>query len=128
MPLSAGALMRRRRLWIAAVLVWCLAFAQAATAAHACVMLGSTWSAQAAQVSAQPMPPGCAEMAKRSGSTTNVCQSHCLAGQHAYGQMDVPTAAIAPQASLIARGAVTPVPAYFTPSLFAPLAAALPSR
>ena len=42
-------------------------------------------------------------MAKRSGSTVNVCQSHCLAGQHVYGQADAPTASIAPQVPLTVR-------------------------
>jgi hypothetical protein len=119
---------RRRRLYIVALVIWSLAFAQAVTAAHACAMLGSASPTQAGQTSTPPMPPGCAEMAKRSGSTTNVCQWHCLAGQHVYGQMDVPTASIAPQPSLTLRGVETPVPAYFTALSFAPLSAAPPSR
>lgn len=121
--------MRRRRLWIAAIVIWSLAFAQVAVAAHACSMfLSPSAPEQTVETGAQPMPPGCAEMAKRSDSTTNVCQSHCLAGQHVYGQMDVPTASIAPQPALIARGADAPAPAHFTASSFAPLSAAPPSR
>src|SRR5262252_4591630 len=118
--------MRRRRVWIAAVVMWSLAFAQTATAAHACAMLASISPEQAAQASTQPMPPGCPEMAKRSGSTANVCQSHCLAGQHVYGQVDVPTASVAPQAALTVHVADAYIPAHFTTSSLVPLATAPP--
>jgi hypothetical protein len=120
--------MRRRRLWIAAVVMWSLVFAQAATAAHACAMLGSALPERATPASTQPMPPGCAEMAKRSGSTTNVCQSHCLAGQHVYGQADIPSASIAPQVALTVRVANEYIPAHFTTSSLAPLATAPPAQ
>jgi hypothetical protein len=120
--------LKRRRLWVAALVTWSLVYAQAATAAHACAMLASASPAQAMQTSAQPMPPGCPEMAKRSGSTANVCQSHCLAGQHVYGQADVPSASIAPQVPLTVRLADEFIPARFTTSSLAPLATAPPPQ
>ena len=120
--------MRRRRFWIAAVVIGSLGFAQATTAVHACAMLASGSPVQATQTGAQPMQPGCAEMAKRSGSTTNVCQSHCLAGQHAYGQVDVPSASIAPQVALTVRVADEYIPAHFTAASLAPLATAPPPQ
>jgi len=120
--------LKRRRLWVAALVMWSLAFAEAATAAHACAMLASAPPGQAMQASTQPMPPGCPEMAKRSGSTPNVCQLHCLAGQHVYGQVDVPSASIAPQVALTVRVADEYIPAHITTSSLAPLATAPPPQ
>ena len=118
----------RRRLWIAAIVMWSLAFAQAAAAAHACSMLMSAAPGQATTASAQTMPPGCEGMAAQSDSTVNVCQSHCLDGQQAYGQVDIPGAAIAPQPALTVSITEACGPAYFITSSFAPLAAAPPPR
>lgn len=123
-----SSIVRRRRVYIVALVIWSLAFAQAAVAAHACAMLSLTSPAQVAQTNTPPMPPGCAEMAKRSGSTTNLCQSHCLAGQHVYGQLDIPTASVAPQPSLAVRITEAWASVNFTASSFAPLATAPPSR
>jgi hypothetical protein len=120
--------MRRRRLWIAVLLTWCLAFAQAAVAAHACSMLTSALPGQAIEATAQPVPPGCEGMAAQSNATLNVCESHCFAGQQAYGQADLPSASIAPQLALTVRVAEVFVPAYFTASSLAPVAAAPPSQ
>jgi hypothetical protein len=67
-------------------------------------------------------------MAKHSGSTTNVCQSHCLSGQHVYGQADLPSASTVPQVPLTVRLADEYIPARFTTSSLAPLATAPPAQ
>jgi hypothetical protein len=119
---------RHRRLWVAAVVMWSLAFSQAAAAAHACSMLISASPGQATAASAQAMPPGCKGMAAQSDSTVNVCQSHCFDGQQSHGQVDVPNASIAPQPALIVRPTEACAPAHFIASSFAPLAAAPPPQ
>ena len=119
---------RRRRLWIAAIVMWSLAFAQAAAAAHACSMLTSASPEQAAAAGAQAMQSGCEGMARQSDATLNVCQSHCFDGQQAYGQVDIPSAAIAPQPALTVRITEACAPTYFITSSFAPLAAAPPPQ
>ncbi len=123
--------MRRRRMWVAVIVLWSLAFAQAAVAAHACSMLASAAFSpeQVMTGDAQPMPPGCNGMAKRTGSTGNVCQSHCLAGQQVHGQADIPTASIAPLPALIVHVtfARTPAASFMASSLTA-LAAAPPPQ
>lgn len=118
--------MRRHRWLIAAVMMWSLAFAQAAVAAHACSMLGSASPGQATAASAQPMQPGCEGMAAQSHATLNVCQSHCFAGQQLNGHADIPSASFAPQLGLIVRVTEVFVPAHFTASSLAPVAAAPP--
>ncbi|HEX7272695.1 MAG TPA: hypothetical protein VF420_11155 [Casimicrobiaceae bacterium] len=96
--------MKRRRVWIAAVVIWSLAFAQAAVAAHACAILIAAGSpVPSIGASAPEMPPGCADMAGHTDSTVNVCQSHCLADQQTQGQADVPLPGIAPQPALVIR-------------------------
>jgi len=97
--------MRRHRPWIVAVLVVGLAFAQIATAAHACSIPApaSQPSMAGTADAAQPMPADCPEMAKQSGSTLNACLSHCNFGQQVDLYPDAPTAAIAPQPPLIVR-------------------------
>ena len=95
--------MRQRRLWIVATVMWCLAFTQAAAAAHACAMMLSALPGQSMEANAQPMPPDCTGMAKQTNSTANICAAHCLDGQQVNGQVDVPGAAIAPQPALTVR-------------------------
>jgi len=117
-------------MWIAAIVLWSLVFAQAAVAAHACSMfLSQSAPEQTVETGAQPMPPGCNGMAKRTSSTGNVCQSHCLAGQQVHAQADIPTAGIAPLPALMVHGifARTPAASFMASSLTA-LAAAPPPQ
>ena len=99
-----GSMIMRRRAWIATLLMSVLAFAQVATAAHACVILNpsSHPPAQIAQLD-QAMPADCADMAKQAGSTVNVCESHCFAGHPVTAQADAPVAVAAPQLPLTVR-------------------------
>jgi hypothetical protein len=112
---------------IMAVVMWSLAFAQAAVAAHACSMLTSAAPGQAIEANAQPMPPGCEGMAAQSNATLNVCESHCFAGQQVSGHADIPSASIAPQLALTVRVNEVFVPT-FTASLLAPVTAAPPPQ
>jgi hypothetical protein len=83
-----------------------LAFAQIITAAHACSILAQgspPGTALAEPAVSQAMPTDCPEMAKKSGSTLNVCVSHCDFGQQVDAHADVPIAAIAPQPPLLIR-------------------------
>jgi hypothetical protein len=118
----------RRRMCIVAVVMWSLAFAQGAVAAHACSMLTFAAPGQASEANAQPMPPGCEGMAAQSSATLNVCESHCFAGQQVSGHADIPSASIAPQLALTVRVTEVSVPAFFTVSSLAPLAAAPPPQ
>jgi hypothetical protein len=108
--------------------MWSLAFAQGAVAAHACSMLTSASLGQTDAASTQPMPPGCEGMAAQSNATPNVCESHCFAGQQAHGQADLPSASVAPQLALTVRVTDVSVPAFFTVSSLALLAAAPPPQ
>lgn len=120
--------MRRRRQWIAALLMAGLAFAQVVTAVHACsiLTLAAQSPVQADSPIGQTMPANCTEMAKQSGSNVNVCESHCVFGQ----QVDVPTAApiaaTAPTVVLMIRQAAPSVPAGAARSSLVARAAAPP--
>jgi hypothetical protein len=121
---------RRHRLRIAAIVIWCLAFAQAATAAHACSALKAapTSPEQAMESTAQPMQPGCAGMASQTGSTVKLCSSHCFASPQVHGQVDIPSANIAPPAALVIRVVEERIPAHSTTFALAPLATAPPPQ
>lgn len=119
--------MRRNRLCIVAVVIWSLAFAQAAVAGHACSTLTSASPGQATEANTPPMPPGCQGMAAQSNDTLNVCESHCVAGQQVSGHADIPSASIAPQLALTVRVNEVFVPT-FTPSSLAPVTAAPPPQ
>lgn len=121
--------MRRRRFVIAAVVMWSLAFAQAAMAAHACGMPTSALGSPAQGIEgASSMHAGCAGASSHSNPAPSACESHCYADQQVQGQADVPTASIAPQPALIARLAEAPVPAFFMASSLAQPAGAPPPQ
>jgi hypothetical protein len=93
--------MRRQRQWIVVVLLCCLALAQAVTSAHACSLFKRLSQAPAqAALAMQQMPSDCPAMAKQSGSTLNLCLSHCQLGQQVDVYAGTPVAAIAPQPAL----------------------------
>lgn len=96
-------IVRRRRQWTAAVLLFVLAFAQAMTAAHACPILNPSLDSSGVASVADAMPTDCADMAKRAGSSANLCQSHCFAGQQVTAQADAPMALAAPLSPLTVR-------------------------
>jgi hypothetical protein len=120
--------MRRHRTWIVAIVMWCLAFAQAATAAHACSMLAipSPSKVQTVKPPTQPMDAACTGMASQSDSTVNLCASHCVGNDQSNANADVPTAAIAPQPALNVRLSVDCVRARSSTSLVSPTAAPPP--
>jgi hypothetical protein len=107
-------IVRRRRQWLAVLLMVGLAFAQIITAAHACSIL--TLASPQGPVQAEPpvgqaMPTDCGEMAKQSDSTINVCVSHCDFGQQVDAHADAPAAAISPQPPLLIRPVGPLIPA-----------------
>jgi hypothetical protein len=109
------------------MLVFVLAFAQAMTAAHACPILNPSLNAASAIASeADAMPGDCADMVKYAGSSANLCESHCFAGQQVNAQADAPTALAAPQSPLTVRR-VDPFVAMLAPaSAPSPVSAAQP--
>jgi len=74
-------------------------FAQLVTLAHACPALNLPTSAAITSA----MPTDCAEMAKSANSNTNVCQTHCVAGEQVDTQAQAPAAALSPQPALTVR-------------------------
>jgi len=84
------------------LLVAVLAFMQVVTAAHACSILNPA-SQLTPSAAAQAMPADCAGMAEQTGSTVNVCESHCVGPQQIDAQTDALTAPIAPQPALTVR-------------------------
>ena len=97
--------MRLRRKWVAVMMMLGFAFAQIVTAAHACPGLIETSEpiATSAAPDADAMPEGCADMSMTTGSTFNVCEAHCVAGQQVGVHTEAPIAAIAPQPALTVR-------------------------
>src|SRR5260370_11012883 len=91
--------MRRSRKRIAGLMLLGWLFAQLVTIAHACPALDTNASAS----SAATMPADCAAMAKLAGSNTNVCQSHCVAGEQVDTPAQAPAAALWPQPALTVR-------------------------
>jgi hypothetical protein len=111
--------MRRCRKQIAGWVMLGWLFAQLVTVAHACPALGSpekNTSAASAGATA-PMPENCDSMAKKAGSTTNVCQSHCTGDQQLGSDVPVPSAVLAPQPALIVRVCAADVSS--SPSVYA---------
>jgi len=49
------------------------------------------------------MPTDCEAMAKSSNTNTNICQSHCVAGEQVDTQAQAPAAALSPQPALTVR-------------------------
>ena len=104
-----------------------LAFAQVATAAHACTILNpsSHLPAKVAQLD-QAMPADCAGMAKQSNSTVNVCESHCFAIPQIDAQADAPVASAAAQPALTVRLLDPFVSVPTSASVLSPISAAPP--
>src|SRR5437763_4719174 len=81
-------------------------FAQIVTVAHACPALAapeknpSTRSAGATAL----LPGDCETMAKKAGSTTNVCQAHCVGNDQLGSDVSAPSAALASHPALVVRG------------------------
>ncbi len=80
-------------------------FAQFVTIVHACpALMPDTLSANAsAAAAAAALPADCPTMAEQAGSTANVCQSHCVAGEQVDTQAQAPAAAPSPQPALTVR-------------------------
>jgi hypothetical protein len=97
-----SSIVRRNRRSVAALLVAILAFMQVGTAAHACTILNPI-SQPAPSSAVQAMPADCPGMAEQTGSTVNVCESHCVGPQQIDAQADALTAPIAPQPALMVR-------------------------
>lgn len=94
--------MRRRRPWIAALLMIALAFSQALVAAYACP-LGSRATSDVIDVAhAAEAMPDCDGMPDDALSAANLCETHCLPGQQVQ-QADAPTPPLAAQAPLLVR-------------------------
>jgi hypothetical protein len=104
-------MVRRRRQWVAGLMMLGVVFAQIVTAAHACTLAVAT-SATTAQVQSadEAMPVDCAAMAKRVAASANVCESHCDYGQQIDVHPDVPVAGIAPQPALTVHPMLPLVP------------------
>jgi len=103
-----------------------LAFAQVVTAAHACPMLAPPAETPAQAASDSRAISDCAEMAKKAGSTLNVCQSHCFAVLQVDAQADIPIPAIAPQPALSMRPVVFSISTVIAQSTLASVSAAPP--
>ena len=96
--------MKRRRHWIAALLVFGVIFAQTMAAAHACATLAaSTVPSSGTASSKHAMPSDCAGMAKHSGSSAAPCATHCYGGEQATAQADAQLPPAAPQSPLTFR-------------------------
>ena len=111
--------MRRNRRSVAALLVTTLAFVQVVTAVHACSFLNPA-AQPPPSAAVQAMPADCPGMAEQTGSTVNVCESHCIGPEQIDAQADALTAPIAPQPALTVRRsdscsrALTAAPAFST--------------
>ena len=100
-------MVRRRRKWVAGLMMLSMLFAQIVTAAHACSLLLSLVSVpvesamQAVAPDVDAMPADCAGAAKEPVSGANVCEAHCGAGVQLDIQAHPLEAALAPQSALI---------------------------
>ena len=95
--------MRRSRKRIAGLMLLGWLFAQFVTIAHACPALNPAPASVSSVAITAAMPTDCAEMAKSANSNTNICQSHCVAGQQVDTQAQAPAAALSPQPALTVR-------------------------
>jgi hypothetical protein len=94
-------MVRRRRRWVAGLVMLGIVFAQIVTVAHACTLaVPANQPTASGQPADESLPEDCAAMAKRAASNGNVCDSHCAYGQQIDVQSDAPVAAIAPQPAL----------------------------
>jgi hypothetical protein len=105
------------------LLVAVLAFAQVVTAAHACSILNPALQSTPV-VAQQAMPPDCAGMAEQTGSTVNVCETHCIDPQQIDAQAYALTAPIAPQPALTLRRSESYSPALTAAPAFSIIGAA----
>ena len=97
-------MVRRRRRWVAGLVMLGIVFAQIVTVAHACTLaVPMSQAATFGQPADDTMPSDCAEMAKRVAANAKVCESHCAYGLQIDVQPDAPVAAIAPQPPLTVR-------------------------
>jgi hypothetical protein len=105
-------MVRRRRQWVAGLMMLGVVFAQIVTAAHACTLAVPTSQAPTAVVQSadEAMPLDCTTMAKRVAASVNVCESHCGYGQQIDVHPDVPMAGLAPQAVLTVHALLPLVP------------------
>jgi hypothetical protein len=97
-------MVRRRRRWVAGLMMLSMLFAQIVTAAHACSLLLSPVSApvESAMQSAvsDAMPADCADASKQPVSGANVCEAHCSSGMQLDTQAQTIEAALSPQPAL----------------------------
>ena len=71
-------MVRRKRRWVAGLVMLGVVFAQFVTVVHACTLSGRLAQAAAVgQPADETMPSGCAAMAKRIAANANVCTSIC---------------------------------------------------
>jgi hypothetical protein len=92
--------LRRRRPWIAALLMLALVFSQALAAAYACP-LGSQ-ATDAIDAAAVDAMPDCDGAPYDTVSAGNLCETHCLPGRQAQ-QADAPLPPLAAQPPLVVR-------------------------
>ncbi len=108
-------MVRRRRRWVAGLMMLSMLFAQIVAAAHACPLLQSPTPAQV-ESTTQPsgldpaMPPDCADASKESLSHANVCEAHCSTGMQLDTQAQTLEAALAPQPALTVHVADSGIP------------------
>ena len=93
--------MRRHATWIAALLTLALVFSQALVAAHACPVADFDAVTTLHGHAAASMPD-CSGMPDSGDPIANVCESHCLTGQHAQAA-DAPYPPLAPLPALTVR-------------------------
>ena len=119
--------MKRRRNWIAALLVFGVIFAQTMAAAHACAILAaSPVPSSGAASSMHAMPTDCADMAKHSSANSEPCASHCYGGEQATAQVYTLLPPAAPQPPLIVRVANPLAQAFVLASAPRPIGVAPP--
>ena len=87
-------------------------FAQIVTVAHACPALAALEKNPSASSAGATslLSVDCEAMAKKAGSTTNVCQSHCVGGEQLGSDVPAPSAALASQPALVVRDCASYVP------------------
>jgi hypothetical protein len=110
---AEAACLRRHATWIAALLTLALVFSQALVAAHACPVADPA-AVNTLHGHAAASIPDCSGMPDGGDPNANVCESHCLTGQHAQ-PADTPYPPLAPLPALTVRTnapQVTPVHAF----------------
>ena len=114
-------MVRRRRRWVAGLVMLGLVFAQIVTVAHACTLAIPSFQAVTfVQPADETMPSDCVAMAKRAAANGKVCDAHCAYGQQIDVQPDAPLAPMVPQPALTVRVVPSiPRPSFETTSLHA---------